>query len=265
MKITEKEIKESTAKVEVLIPTDRVDHVKEEVVDEMIKNVTVKGFRQGKAPRNIAEQNLSPEKLNNHIISHLLNEAVTKILKEKKYHTLGRPVLEKLETTKEGEVQLVMNFPLYPEFKLGRYKDRIKKAKIKDKNVESIYDLLLKNISIEVSPLLVEEEVSHALSRLEEQAKSLNITLEKYFESIKKTKEEVQKDYEKNALESIKLDLILLTIAKEEKLKVSDEEIQSLSQLANAKSDQIDQIKSILLRRKTIDFLKDLTSSKIEK
>lgn len=264
MKIIEKEIKNSTAKVEVLVPVDRIDHVKEEVVDEMIKNVTVKGFRQGKAPKNIAQNNLDPEKLNNHIISHLLNEAVTEIIKEKSYRTLGRPVLEKLETTKEGEVLLIMNFPLYPEFKLGDYKNKIKKAKIKDKKTEDIYDTLLKNINIDVSPLLVEEEVNHALSRLEEQATSLNITLDKYFESIKKTKEEVQKDYEKNALDSIKLDLILLTIAKEEDLKISDQEIQSLSELANAKNSQIEQIKSILLRRKTIDFLKDISSSKIE-
>lgn len=264
MKITEKEIKNSTAKVEVLVPVDRIDHVKEEVVDEMIKNVTVKGFRQGKAPKNIAQNNLDPEKLNNHIISHLLNESVTEVIKEKSYRTLGRPVLEKLETTKEGEVLLLMNFPLYPEFKLGDYKDKIKKAKIKDKNVEDVYNVLLKNIKLDISPLLVEEEVNHALSRLEEQASSLNITLEKYLESIKKTKAEVQKEYEKNALESIKLDLILLTIAKEEDLKITEKEVQSLSQLANAKIEQLDQIKSILLRRKTIDFLKDLTSSKIE-
>ncbi len=260
MKITEKEIKNSTAKVEVLVPVDRIDHVKEEVVDEMIKNVTVKGFRQGKAPKNIAQNNLDPEKLNNHIISHLLNEAVAEILKTNKYQTLGRPVLEKLETTKEGEVLLILNFPLYPEFKLGEYKEKIKKAKIKDKNIENIYELLLKNIKLDISPLLVEEEVNHALSRLEEQATSLNITLDKYFESIKKTKEEVQKEYEKNALESIRLDLILLTIAKEESLKITDQEVEDLSKLANAKSSQLEQIKSILLRRKTIDFLKDLTA-----
>jgi len=260
MKIIEKEIKNSTAKIEVLVPVNRIDHVKEEVVDEMIKNITVKGFRQGKAPKNIAQNNLDPEKLNNHIISHILNEAVTETLKEKTYKTLGRPVLEKLETSKEGEILLIMNFPLYPEFKLGKYKEEIKKAKIKDKKIENVYEILLKNIKIDISPLLVEEEVNHALVRLEEQAKSLNITLEKYFESIKKTKEEVQMDYEKSALESIKLDLILLAIAKEEDLKISAEEIQSLSQLANAKSNQLDQIKSILLRRKTIDFLKDLTA-----
>ncbi len=261
MKITEKETKNSTAVVEILIPVDKVNQVREEVVEEMIKNITVKGFRQGKAPKNIAQNNLDPEKLNNHIISHLLNETVTKILKEKGYKTLGRPVLEKLETTKEGEVLLIMNFPLYPQFELGNYKEKIKKAKIKDKNVENIYEILLKNIKIEVSPLLIEEEVNHALNRLKEQAKSLNISLEQYFESIKKTKEKIQADYEKNALESIKLDLILLTIAKEESLKVTDQEIEGLAKIASAKNHhQLDQIKSVLIRRKTIDFLKDLTA-----
>jgi len=258
MKITEKDTKNSTANVEVLVPQTKIDEIKEEVVDEMIKNVTVKGFRAGKAPKSIAEKNLDPEKLNNHIINHLLNHVVVDIIKEKKYQTLGRPVLEKLETTKEGDVLLILNFPLYPDFKLGKYKELLKKAKVKDQNLEQIYECLLKNIEIEVSKHLVDEEVHHALHRLEDQAKTLNITLEKYLESIKKTLDEVKAEYEKNALESIKLDLILLQIAKEENLEASDKEIQDLSKIVGAESSQLNQVKSILMRRKTIDFLKTL-------
>lgn len=260
MKITEKQIKNSTADVEVLVSQTKIDEIKENVVDEMIKSLTVKGFRQGKAPKNIAEKNLDPEKLNNHIINHVLNQAVVAILKDKKYKTLGRPVLEKLETTKEGEVLLILNFPLYPEFKLGKYQDKLKKAKIKDKNTEEIYNTLLKEIDIEVSSHLVDEEVHHAMHRLEDQAKTLNISVEKYLESIKKTEEEIKKEYQKSALESIKLDLILLQIAEEENLDATKEEITELSKIVGANQDQINQVKSILKRRKTVDFLKSLVA-----
>lgn len=260
MKITEKQIQNSTANVEVLVPQIKIDQIKDSVVDEMIRNITVKGFRQGKAPKAIAEKNLEPEKLNNHIINHLLNEVVVDIIKEKKYQTLGRPVLEKLETTKEGEVLLIINFPLYPEFKLNNYKDKIKKAKIKDQSIDEIHNVLLKNIDIDVSKHLVDEEVHHALHRLEDQAKTLNITTEKYLESIKKTLEQVKSEYEKNALESIKLDLILLQIAKEENLDASDKEVQELAKVVGANITQMNQVRSIIMRRKTVDFLKSLVA-----
>lgn len=255
MQITELEIKNNTAKVEVLVTRAEVDVTKEHVVDEMIKNVTVKGFRQGKAPKNIAEQNLDPEKLNGHIITHVLNDTVVSVIKEKNYQTLGRPVLEKLEPQKDGDIKINIKFPLYPEFKLGKYQDKIKKITKKDKKVEDIYEVLLKEIKIDVPQDLIEEESKYALERLAEQAKSLNITLEKYLEAIKKTAEEVKKEYDKNAEESIKLDLILLKIAEEQKIEVSEEELASILTASGAKENQIDQIKSILKRRKTIDYL----------
>ncbi len=257
MKITEKKIADSTAKVEVHIPVDRIDHVKEEVVDEMIKNISVKGFRQGKAPKGIAEKSLEPEKLNSHIISHLLNEAVVEVVKVKKYRTLGRPVLEKLETAKNGEVLLILNFPLYPEFKLGKYQEKVKKIK-GERKIEEIYKALLESIKIEVSPLLIDEESRYAFERLEDQVKRLNITLEKYFESVKKTKEEVMSEYQKNALESIKLDLILLEIANEQKLEVGDKELQTLMEMSGAKPQQTEQLRSVIMRRKTVDYLNAL-------
>lgn len=258
MQITELEIKNNTAKVEVLVTRAEVDVTKEHVVDEMIKNVTVKGFRQGKAPKNIAEQNLDPEKLNGHIITHVLNDTVVSVIKEKNYQTLGRPVLEKLEPQKDGDIKINIKFPLYPEFKLGKYQDKIKKITKKDKKVEDIYEVLLKEIKIDVPQDLIEEESKYALERLAEQAKSLNITLEKYLEAIKKTAEEVKKEYDKNAEESIKLDLILLKIADEQKIEVSEEELASILTASGAKENQIDQIKSILKRRKTLDYLMSL-------
>lgn len=258
MQITEKEIKNSTAKVVVLVPKAQVDETKEHVVEEMIKTVTVKGFRQGKAPRSIAESNLDNEKLSNHIITHVLNDVVVRVIKDKNYQTLGRPVLEKLDPQKDGSLEISINFPLYPEFKLGKYQEDIKKITKKDKKIDDIYDLLLKNIKIDVPKILIEEEARYALDRLKEQAKSLNITFDKYLEAIKKSAEEVNKEYEKNAEDSIKLDLILLKIAEDEKIEVSSEEVNALKTASGAKDEQLEQIRSILKRRKTLDFLQKI-------
>ncbi len=258
MKITEKEIKNNVAIVEVLVPQDYIDHTKEHVVDEMIQGITVKGFRQGKAPKAIAEQNLSPEKLNNHIITHVLNDTVVTVVKEKDYQTLGRPVLEKLEPQKDGGLIIILHIPLYPTFELGKYQDKIKKITKKEKKADDIYDILLENIKIDVPGILVDEEAKYSLEKLEEHAKSLNITLDKYLEAIKKTQEEVQEEYKKGAEKSIKLDLILLKIAEDQKIEIAKEELDSLITASGAKDHQVEQIKSIIKRRKTLDYLMSL-------
>ena len=255
MQIKETSQKNSTAFIEVLVPSARIDEIKEEVVTEMIQNVTVKGFRQGKAPKNIAEKNLDPDKLSNHIFSHVLNAAIRDVLKEEKYQLLGRPVLEKLDPQKDGSWKIDFKLPLFPQFKLGDYKKALQKIKSKDKKVEDVYAVLLKTIKMDVSPVLVEQEAQYSLERLENHAKSLNLTLDKYFEALKKTKEDVLKEYSQKAEESIKLDLILLEIAKEEKIDTNDKEVAELAQVSSVPEDQANQLKSIITRRKTLDYL----------
>ena len=255
MEIKEIKVQNSTAFIEVLVPTKKVDEIKEEVVTEMIQNITVKGFRQGKAPKNIAQKNLDPEKLSNHIFSHVLNSALREVLKEDKYQLLGRPVLDKFEPQKDGSWKIDFKLPLMPSFKIGDYKKAIQKIKTKDKKVEDIFEILLKTIKIEVSPVLVEQEAQYSLERLESHAKSLNLTLDKYYDAIKKTKEEVLKEYNQKAEESIKLDLILLEIAKEAKIDTNSQEVAELAQVSSVPEDQANQLKSIITRRKTLDYL----------
>lgn len=255
MKITEISNKKNTVQLEVIVPIETITHVQEEVVDEMIKNVTVKGFRQGKAPKSIAVSNLEPEKLNNHILSHVFNQVVTEAIKQNSYKILGRPVLEKFEPQKSGEWKVALSLALYPVLKIDKYQEQIKKITKKDKTIDDIYECLLKNVKVDVSPQLVEEEVNYSLNRLEEQAKSLNITLEKYLEAVKKTLEEVKKDYSKNAEESIKLDVILLEIAKSEKITTTKEEVDEFILASGTDPHHFNQVASIIERRKTIDYL----------
>lgn len=255
MEIKEKEIKNSTALVEVLVSSTQMDHTKEEVVDEMIQNLTVKGFRQGKAPKSIAQKNLDPEKLSNHIFSHVLNASVREVLEKQKYKMLGRPVLEKVEPQKDGSLQITLRVPLYPDFKLNDYQKAIKKIKSKEKKVEEIYDTLLKTVDMDVSPVLVDQEADYSYEKLENHAKSLNLPTEKYLEAIKKTKDEVQKEYKEKATEAIKLDIILLEIAEKENITTSKEEIAKMAQISQLTPDQETQLKSIIVRRKTIDYL----------
>lgn len=274
MEIKEIKSEKNVANVEVKITKKEVETHRDHVVDELISCVTVKGFRQGKAPKSIAVEQLDPNKLSDNLLGHILNEVVTTVMAEKKYRLLGRPVLENLDTKNEELWTVTINFPLYPEIKVGDYKKLFAKktvtkktkstkeeGKVEDKKEESkdrlndIYNALIKNIEVDIPPSVVDEEVNYSLERLTTQAKSLNLSFEDYLKAVNKSLEQIKEEYAKNAIESLKLDLILLEIAKAEKIEATAEEIAAMAEVSQVPASQQGQIKAILERRKTIEFL----------
>lgn len=262
MKLTVKEIKNNTAYIEAVLTEAEVASEKEHAVDELISTVTVKGFRQGKAPKSIAAEHVDPDKLSNHILSHVLNNIVSSALKENKYRLLGRPVLENIDSKENKGWIIKLSLPLFPEINVENYQKLFTKTKTKEakpkteeERVEKIYQTLLDNIKVEVPESVVEEEVNYSLERLETQAKTLNLTLENYLKAVKKTIDQVKSEYSKRAEESIKLDLILLEIAKVEKIDTTNQEIKEVAKAGGVPENQLAQLKTIINRRKTIEIL----------
>jgi FKBP-type peptidyl-prolyl cis-trans isomerase (trigger factor) len=259
MNIKETKNEQGTAFLEALVTEAEINLEKNHVLDEMIKDVTVKGFRPGKAPKSIAEREIDPNKLSNHIVGHIMNHILEHAIEEHKYRLLGRPVLEDLKNEKNGDWTIKLQLPLYPEVKLSDYSKYLKTSKTKkDRKVEDIYELLLTKEKMAVSDLIIKEEVDYSLERLTQQAKSLNLPLEDYLKALKKTLEQVKKEYADSAEKSVKLDILLLEIAKQKKIDTDDEELLEFAKVSNVPGKQLDQLRSIINRRKTIDYLMSL-------
>jgi len=264
MKLTVTDTKKYTAYVDVVLSEEEVNAEKEHALDELISSVTVKGFRQGKAPKDIAKDHVDPDKLSNHILNHVLNHAVTQAVTENKYRLLGRPVLENIDAKDKGWT-IKLSLPLFPEIKIDnvsklfakstKAKGKDAKPETEEEKVEKIYDTLLKNIKFELPESVIEEEVNYSLQRLEAQAKTLNLTLEGYLTAVKKTVAQIKEEYGKRAEESIKLDLILLEIAKAEKITTTTEEVMEVAKAGGVPETQLGQLKTIIERRKTIEYL----------
>ena len=131
-------------------------------------------------------------------------------------------------------------------------------AETKEEKTDKVYDSLLKGIKFDLPESVIEEEANYSLERLSEQAKSLNLTLDSYLKAVKKNLEDVKKEYQSKAEEAIKLDLILLEIAKIEKIDASEEEIKEVAKISGLPDTQLGRIKSIVDRRKTIEHLVNL-------
>ncbi len=51
-----------TAYIKVSVPTKKIDELKSKAVQDLASQVTIKGFRQGKAPLKLSQEKIDPTK-----------------------------------------------------------------------------------------------------------------------------------------------------------------------------------------------------------
>ena len=252
-----------TAYIKVSVPAKKIDELKSKAVQNLASQITIKGFRQGKAPLKLSQEKIDPQKVNQKILDDILQQAVVSAIKDNKLEIIGRPKLEDLKIDKTPWT-FTLCFPLMPKVKLDSYKTSVKnilkktEKQTREQKISAILDSLIKKTDIEISSVLIEQEVDHSLSRLIQQAKSLNLELDAYLKAVNKTVDQIKTEYKTQATISLKGDLILSTIAHQEKITTTKEEIEKLAKAANIPPNRYPELEPVVIRQKTIDFLLNL-------
>ncbi|MBU1127260.1 hypothetical protein KKF11_02850, partial [Patescibacteria group bacterium] len=139
-------------------------------------------------------------------------------------------------------------------------------ANNREEKIDKIFKALTKTQEITVPKPLIEDEVNRMLSRLIDQTSRLGMTAEQYLTSIGKNSETLRKEYEAQAAETIKLELILSAIADLEKIEAKQEDVEKMINTApdeetrkklESPQQQI-YIKQLLRKRTVIDNLSRL-------
>ena len=128
----------------ILQLTVKVDDIKKEYQEHLKlaqANFETKGFRKGKAPMEVVEANISPEKLFEEVASHLISHAYGQALDENQLKPIVQPQV-KFKNEKpdfEHDWELEITSCELPEIELkDKYLDDVKKItsdkKITDEN-----------------------------------------------------------------------------------------------------------------------------------
>jgi len=134
------------------------------------------------------------------------------------------------------------------------------------KKLDKIFKTLIESIKFKVPEILIQEEANKMLSKLINQTNQLGLTLEQYLASSGKTSEQIKKEYQDQAEQTIRLELILSKIADEEKIKVTDDQVEQMIKSIPEKETQESfkneaqkaYIRQILRKRQVIDNLSKL-------
>jgi len=117
-------VKKTSSEVEVTVTftTEEWQGALEKAFKKLAKNVTVKGFRKGKAPEALARKEVKQESIFNEALGNTLEDSYRKVLDEYKLIPLLQPGYE-IPKLSDTELEIVFKLVVAPEIKLGAYKD----------------------------------------------------------------------------------------------------------------------------------------------
>ena len=274
---------DGTIQITFTIPFSDIKKAKEEVAKEYSEKVNIPGFRPGKAPLDKVLEKIPDNTLLEKSLSKILPKLISSAINKYKITPAIYPKIELISAEEEKDWQIrAINCEL-PDVALGSYKRELSdkkktsviwtpgkdkkddtKTPTREEKEQEVIKTLLENIKVNISKVLIDEEVNSRLSKLLERIEKLGLSLESYLSSTGKTAQDLRTEYENQAKSAIALDLILTKIAEEEKLEVDKKDIDAAIEAGQADKDlakELDTperrrfIEAILKRRKALDFV----------
>ncbi len=121
MKRTINKIGDSKIELTVEADKDFWKKAQERAFEKVSSKVSIKGFRQGKAPKEMLRQHTNPEAVFNEAIEDVLNPIFAQAISEEKIVPFFRPDV-KVTKISDDELTLVYTIVLAPKATLGEYK-----------------------------------------------------------------------------------------------------------------------------------------------
>lgn len=280
MKTTVNRTSDGTIELTITIPWPDIQVTYQVVVDETVANAEISGFRKGKAPKKMVEENLDKTKIYEETIKRLVPKAYTVAIEEQKLAPIMMPQID-LKSAEEGKDWVIRAKTCEkPAVKLGDYnkavsdlkasktkklyipgKDESNTDEKKGPTVDEVLESLLTAIEVVLPAILIEHEVTHQLSQLVDQTKKLGLSVEQYLSSTNRTSESVRTEYATLAKRNLSLEFALEAIADHDSITVASDEVEKI--LASAKSpeerknleNQRYYLTSLIRRQKTLDHL----------
>jgi FKBP-type peptidyl-prolyl cis-trans isomerase (trigger factor) len=138
-----------------------------------------------------------------------------------------------------------------------------KKMQEKEKNRLTILERLVKESEISVPEIMVESEFIKMLAQFKDDIAKAGLTYEAYLSHIKKTEDDIKKEWRENAIKRAKTQLILAKISEEEKITPEEDRVQKEVDHIISHHKEADRfrvrmyVENMLTNEKTLEFLEN--------
>lgn len=114
---------ENIVKVDIEIPAKDAVGYYNNAAKKLAQYVNIPGFRKGKAPRNIVEQNIGEERIKHEALEDALPKIFSEVIKENNFDVVAQPYIESYDYKIGEDLKITAKIELRPEVTLGKYKD----------------------------------------------------------------------------------------------------------------------------------------------
>ena len=191
----------------------------------------------------------------------LKGKAATFIVKVNEIKTKELPVLD------DEFVKDVSEFDTLEDLKndIKRKQEENNKAKAKKEYEEELLNKVIAGAKVDVPQVMIEREIDYFIKDLEYRLNYQHLNLEKYIELMGTSMEAVRSDFNENATNKVKMNLVLEAIAKAENFTATDEEIVSrVEEIAKTYgSKDIEKMKESILKSEKSIIKEEVVNNKV--
>ena len=251
-KHTTKKLPKNTIEIVLDIPWATIQTEYAKAFDVLAKDLSVEGFRKGKAPKEIAEKNLPKDQVYDKMIRAYVPVKYEEIIKADNLKPIYSPKIELIKAKENEDWQVKFTTPLQPTIDLKNYKDIVKKAKDeakkpeiwtpgKDKEekeptestkkemaMQAALNALVDKVKVEISDVILDDEVNRRMTKLIDDIQKLGMSVENYVKAKNITIDKLKEQFKKEIEDTYKVEFILQEIGDLEKIEVGNEDLDKL-------------------------------------
>ena len=145
MQVTTEAVSGVARRLNVSVPTSRVNEQFEARLKRTAKTVKINGFRPGKVPENVVRREYGAS-IYQEVVNDIIRDSVFEAIQQEKINAVGMPNIEKVEH-KEDALVFEATVEVYPEIEVKAFDGlevERKSAEIKDADVDAMIENLQK-------------------------------------------------------------------------------------------------------------------------
>lgn len=241
------------------------------------KEMTLPGWRKGAAPERMVREKIGETTLLYEAAEHAISHAYGHIIETEKIDAIGQPKVSITKIAEGNPLEFTLttavvpkigkfdykkiaieenkkpiDLPIVTDEELAKAKEKMpevtkenliqeKEYKAKEKKRIELVDALTKNLDVVVPTVLTDSELERMVEQMKHDIERMGLKFEEYLKHIKKSEEEMKKEWRPEALKKAKLDLALSHIAREEKIVPDMEKVETEVKHAKEHYKEIDE------------------------
>ncbi len=130
-------VKGEETQIDVTIPWEDAKVEFDKMKEVAVKNVSVKGFRKGAVPKDMAEGQVDKVKLLSEVADKMIREYYSEIIKKESLKTVGAPRVSVTKLAEGNDIEIRIESAVIPEIELPKdWKKTVKKTNSDNKDLK---------------------------------------------------------------------------------------------------------------------------------